>query len=104
MGHCAILGLVELCYLSERTYPVIALEYNATIADCWKYRRVPVTSTTGTLRTRRLVHHHQIEARALRPNMSTRNKGSQSIFKALYAMFDETLRPGVGGVVLFGYQ
>ena len=36
MGHCAILGLVELCYLSERMYPVIALEYNPTTADCWK--------------------------------------------------------------------
>ena len=33
MGHCAILGLAELCYLSERTYPVIRLEYNPTIAD-----------------------------------------------------------------------
>ena len=86
MGHCAIPGLVELCYLSERTYPIIALEYNPTVADYWKYRRVLVILTTGTLRTRRLVRLHQTEARASTPNTSTRNKGSKSIFKALYAM------------------
>ena len=81
MGHCAILGLVELCYLSERTYLVMGLEYNSTIADYWKYRRVLVILTTGTLRTKRPVYHHQTEARALIPNTSTRNEGSKSISK-----------------------
>lgn len=104
MGHCAILGLVELCYLSERTYPVMALEYHPTVADYWKHRQVLVILTTGPLRTRRLVRHHQTEARALTPNMSTRNRGSKSIFKALYAMYHESLSSGVGGVVLSRHQ
>ena len=76
----------------------MALEYNPTIADYWKHRRVLVILTIGTLRTRRLVRHHQTEAQALTPNMSTRNRGSKSIFKALYAMYHEFLSSGVGGV------
>ncbi len=100
MGHCAILGLVELCYLPERTYPVIGFEYNPSIADYLKYRRVLVILTTGALRTRKLVRHHQTEARASKPNTSTRNRGSKNIFKALCAMYHESLSSGVGGVDL----
>ena len=85
MGHCAILRLVELCYLSERTYPVVGLEYNPTVADYSKYRRVLVILITGTLRIRKSVRHHQTEVRALTPNTSTRNKGSK-IFSKRYTL------------------
>ncbi len=86
-------------YLSVRTRRW-GVKYNPTITDYLKYRRVLAISMTGTLRTRRPVRHHQTEARALTPNTSTRNRGSRNIFEALYAMYHESLCPGVGGVVL----
>ena len=98
-GIAPYLGWLSFAtYLSVRTRKWV-VEYNLTIAD-YLNRRVLAISTTGTLRTRRLVLHHQTEARALTPNMSTRNRRSRNIFQALFAMHHKSLCPSVGGIVL----